>query len=488
MHWTWFSQFLGISKGMSTMKPERSIYFNDTKSGKIRRFEPLKSDCVSIYSCGPTVYDYAHIGNFRNFVFVDVLRRTLQLFGYQVNHVRNITDIDDKIIRKANEQGVTYQDIARKYETAFYEDCRYLRLQPVEHSPRATAHISDMTDLVRKLTERGYTYQKDGSTYFKVHKFKSYGKLSGIDTSTIQTGSRVDSDEYAKEDARDFVLWKGYKDGEPYWDTNFGKGRPGWHLECSAMSHHFLGPTFDIHTGAEDLIFPHHENEIAQSEAANDVEYVRYWLHCAFLNMKDEKMSKSTGNIVTARQLREQGINGLAVRYFLLSVHYRKPLAFSMEAIASAASAVMRLQTFYARIQDVSAGTILADDDEFDGRLDHYRSEWMSALADDLNTARALGSLFEMVRECNALMDKDGLSSKQAETILLFLNEIDCVLDILQPDDQVDLDDQVSELLNRRQAARKARDFAEADRIRDHLAGMGIMIEDTREGVRWRKI
>lgn len=470
------------------MKPEGSIYFHDTKSGRIRRFEPLKPDYVSIYSCGPTVYDYAHIGNFRNFVFVDVLRRTLQLFGYKVKHVRNITDIDDKIIRKANGQGVTCQEIAQKYEDAFYEDCRYLRLQPVEHSPRATSHIFDMTDLVRKLAERGYTYQKDGSTYFKVHKFKSYGKLSGIDTSTIQSGSRVDSDEYAKEDARDFVLWKGYRDGEPFWETDFGKGRPGWHLECSAMSHHFLGPTFDIHTGAEDLIFPHHENEIAQSEAANDAEYVRYWLHCAFLNMKDEKMSKSTGNIVTARQLHEEGINGLAVRYFLLSVHYRKPLAFSMEAIASAGSAVTRLQMFLARIQDVSGMTISVDNDEVNGRLDRYRLEWMAALGDDLNTAKALGALFEMVREYNALMDKNALSSRQAGQILVFLNEIDSVLDIMRPNDQPDLDDQISDLLNRRKIARDSRDFAEADRIRDHLAGMGIIIEDTREGVRWRKI
>lgn len=469
------------------MKADSSISFHDTKAGKIRVFEPLKTEYVSIYSCGPTVYDYAHIGNFRNFVFVDVLRRTLQLFGYKTKHVRNITDIDDKIIRKANEQGVTVKDIAQQYEEAFWEDCRYLRLQEVEHSPRATEHIDDMVDLVRKLEDKNYTYRKDGSIYFKVHKFESYGKLSGINLENIQIGSRVSADEYTKEDARDFVLWKGYKEGEPYWDTDLGKGRPGWHLECSAMSHHFLGPSFDIHTGAEDLIFPHHENEIAQSEAANSAEYVRYWLHCAFLNMKDEKMSKSLGNIITAKKLREDGVSGLAVRFFLLSVHYRKPLAFSMEAITSANAAVTRIQTFYERVRDLAGKNEEKSDNAFNERLDYYRSEWMSSLGDDLNTAKALGALFELIREGNALMDKDEISSSQAGTLLLLLNDMDHVLDIMHPEEESILDEEITKLVERRQSARKAKDFAEADRIRDYLAGLGIVIEDTREGIRWRK-
>ena len=469
------------------MNTNQEISFHDTKKGEIKVFNPLKSEYVSIYSCGPTVYDYAHIGNFRNFVFVDVLRRTLQLFGYKTKHVRNITDIDDKIIRKSNEQGVTVRDIAQKYEEAFWEDCHYLRLQEVEHSPRATEHIGDMVDLVKKLTDKGYTYEKDGSIYFKVHKFKNYGKLSGIKLENVQSGARVSADEYAKEDARDFVLWKGYKEGEPYWDTDLGKGRPGWHLECSAMSHHYFGPSFDIHTGAEDLIFPHHENEIAQSEAAYDAEYVRYWLHCAFLNMKDEKMSKSLGNIITARQLREDGVSGLAVRYFLLSVHYRKPLVFSMEAITAANTAVTRIQTFYDRVKNLAAKTSVADDNTFIERLDYYRSEWMKALGDDLNTAKALGILFELVREGNGLMDKNSIESTQAGSLLLLLNDMDHVLDVMQPDHKSILDDEITHLVEQRQIARKAKNFAEADRIRDYLADLGVIIEDTREGIRWRR-
>ncbi|HPQ40465.1 MAG TPA: cysteine--tRNA ligase, partial [bacterium] len=291
------------------MNSPKPLHFLDTRTGKTRLFEPVHDSEARIYSCGPTVYNYAHIGNFRNFVFVDVLRRVLKLFGYRVKHVRNITDIDDKIIRSAAEEDITTTQLARRYEDAFFQDCEYLNLETVEHSPRATEHIDEMIDLVQSLIDRGYTYERDGSIYFRINRFKEYGKLSKIDLSNVKSGARVDSDEYSKEDARDFVLWKGHREGEPYWDAPFGRGRPGWHLECSAMSRRFLGNTLDIHTGAEDLVFPHHENEIAQSEAANGEEYVRYWLHCAFLNMKNEKMSKSLGNIITARKLREDGID-----------------------------------------------------------------------------------------------------------------------------------------------------------------------------------
>ncbi len=467
---------------------QKSIRFYDTKTGSQRRFEPINPEVVSIYSCGPTVYNFAHIGNFRNFVFVDVLRRTLKLFGYDVRHVRNVTDVDDKIIRIAQENNESIKDVSSRYEEAFFEDCKYLRLEDVEYNPRATDHIDGMIDLVKRLIEKGYTYEKDGSIYFKVDKFTDYGKLSGIDLSAVRTGARVDSDEYSKEDARDFVLWKGRRNDEPYWDSDFGQGRPGWHLECSAMSRHYLGDTFDIHTGAEDLVFPHHENEIAQSEAANGREYVRYWLHCAFLNMKDQKMSKSLGNIITAKKLRDDGVNGLAVRYFLLSVHYRKPLAFSYESIDSAVTAVTRLQTFFTRIKDLADNREADDRTDFEDKLNKYKNEWFEALADDLNTAKALGSLFELVREANSLMDRQMIGWRQATAILDFLSMADSVLDVMQSDSDSGLNQEIEDLVNCRNEARKARNFEEADRIRDQLKKMGIIIEDTREGVRWRKI
>ncbi|MBN1879142.1 cysteine--tRNA ligase [bacterium] len=466
----------------------KPIKFYDTKSGSLRLFEPVTPGVATIYSCGPTVYNYAHIGNFRNFVFVDVLRRTLRLFGYNIKHVRNITDIDDKIIRKAVEENTTVQAIAAQFESAFFQDCDYLRLQKVEYNPRATEHIVDMIDLVKVLIEKGYTYERDGSVYYKIGRFENYGKLSHIDLSSVRSGARVDSDEYLKEDARDFVLWKGRREHEPYWPAPFGEGRPGWHLECSAMSRHYLGPTFDIHTGAEDLIFPHHENEIAQSEAANGVEYVRYWLHCAFLNMKDQKMSKSLGNIITARKLREDGIDGLAVRYFLLSVHYRKPLAFSMEAIESARTAVNRLQTFYSRIASAAASQSKRQEQDSADPLTRIRSDWYDALGDDLNTAKALGVLFEMLREYNTRMDMDRVDSVLAGELLSFLDEADSILDVMRPDSEDELSSKIDDMIVKRQAARLARDFREADRIRDELSQMGIVLEDTREGVRWRKI
>jgi len=469
---------------MSNPKP---IQFHDTKTGKLLNFEPLNKAEVRIYSCGPTVYNYAHIGNFRNFVFVDVLRRVLKLFGYEVTHVRNITDIDDKIIRKAAEEGITIGQLSERYESAFFEDCAYLNLESMEHNPRATEHIDEMINLVETLIEKGFTYERDGSIYFRIGKFADYGKLSHIDLSQVRSGSRVDSDEYSKEDARDFVLWKGRKGDEPYWEASFGQGRPGWHLECSAMSRRYLGDTFDIHTGAEDLVFPHHENEIAQSEAANDKEYVRYWLHCAFLNMKDEKMSKSLGNIVTARKLREDGVNGAAVRYFLLSVHYRKPLGFSMEGINSANTAVKRLRTFYDRIKH-----LMATDDEKpanpENDIKDFRQKFFDSLADDLNTARALGVVFDLVRKMNASIDNGTMTSCDAVAIHTFLNEIDCILGVMVSDEKKeDLSGQIEELIEKREQARKDKNFEEADRIRDQLQEQGIVIEDTRDGIRWRK-
>jgi cysteinyl-tRNA synthetase len=462
------------------------LEFTNTMSGDKQQFVPLESGSVRIYSCGPTVYDYAHIGNFRNFTFVDVLRRTLKLFGYKVIHAMNITDIDDKIIRNAQKEGVAFSSIAQRYEKAFIEDCRYLKLEPMEFYPRATEHINEMVDLVKTLIEKGYTYEADGSIYYRISRFKEYGKLSRIDKEGLKAGARVDSDEYEKGDLRDFVLWKGYRDGEPSWETAIGKGRPGWHLECSAMSSKYLGKTFDIHTGAEDLIFPHHENEIAQSEAANEQLFVKYWLHCAFLNMKTEKMSKSKGNILTVHDLSRQGQDPSAIRYFLLSVHYRKPLAYSEEAIEASKAAVLRLRGFRQRIAEIIDAGQREDGAGLGDKIAKSREEFFRALADDLNTARALGAIFEMIREINPSIESQELRTSDARAVMEFLLEFNQIAAVFEDAAEM-LPEEIEELVNQRQNARSSRDFALADKIRDELRAKGIVLDDTRDGVRWRK-
>ncbi|MBN1550243.1 cysteine--tRNA ligase [bacterium] len=466
------------------MAIRRKLFFTDTLSGNKREFVPMEKDQVKIYSCGPTVYDYAHIGNFRNFVFVDVLRRSLKLFGYVVTHVMNITDVDDKIIRDAKKEGVSTDVLAKRYTDAFFEDCRFLRLEPVEYNPKATEHINEMVDLVKRLIDAGMTYEVDGSIYFRISKFKDYGKLSKIDLDRTQAGLRIDSDEYDKEDVRDFVLWKAYKEGEPFWDVPVGKGRPGWHLECSAMSAKYLGRTFDIHTGAEDLIFPHHENEIAQSEAAFGQTFVRYWLHCAFLNMKTQKMSKSLGNIVTVHNLAKTGVNPLAVRYFLLSVHYRKPLIFSDEAIDAAGSAVDRLRNFYRRLSEISQLENKSANVQITSIVSKCREDFLDGLADDLNTAKSLGAVFEMVRQVNPLIESQDLTSDQAKEVISLLQMTNKILDILD-DPQDVISEEIETLIEKRQEARKQKNFAMADKLRDELLSKGVVLEDTREGVRW---
>jgi cysteinyl-tRNA synthetase len=468
------------------MELTRQIYFTDTLTGTKRIFEPLEPGKAKIYSCGPTVYDFAHVGNFRNFVFVDVLRRVLQLFGYSVTHVMNITDVDDKIIRNSAQEGISTTDLARRFEKAFLEDCSFLKLQKVEHYPRATEHIEEMVDLVMRLKAKNLTYEADGSIYYRISGYRDYGKLSRIDLDGIQSGARVDSDEYEKENVRDFVLWKGHKEGEPFWETRIGKGRPGWHLECSAMSYKYLGSSFDIHTGAEDLVFPHHENEIAQSRAAYDGEFVRYWLHCAFLNMKAQKMSKSLGNIVTVHDLARIGINPRAIRYFLLSVHYRKPLLFSEESIDAAGAAVERLDGFVRRIREVVKTEQSESDPTVNQLIEKARSVFYDGLADDLNTAKALGGLFELVREINPKLERLELSTADAGSILTLFKEVNQIIDVLDFSDEI-LPDEIDQLIEQRQEARKSRNFQLADQIRDDLKTRGIVLEDTPDGVRWRK-
>ncbi|MBN1356132.1 cysteine--tRNA ligase [bacterium] len=465
----------------------KPITFYDTMTGSKRLFEPLIPGTAKVYSCGPTVYDYAHIGNFRNFVFVDILRRTLQSFGYRMVHVMNITDIDDKIIRDAAGEGIPTTELTRRYEKAFFEDCRFLKLEPAEYFPRATEHIEEMVDLVVRLQDKGLTYRAEGSIYFRIAGYRDYGKLSRIDLSGIKSGARVDSDEYDKESLRDFVLWKGHREGEPSWDTRIGKGRPGWHLECSAMSHKYLGDTFDIHTGAEDLIFPHHENEIAQSRAAYGGEFVRYWLHCAFLNMKAQKMSKSLGNIVTIHELAESGINPRAIRYFLLSSHYRKPLVFAEESIEASRSAVERLEGLVRRIRDIHKSGVIKSGPHAGRITEKARETFYQGMQDDLNTSKAMGGIFEMVREINPLVESQDLGAADAEAVLVLLKEVNRIIDVLDFSDEI-LPGEIEKLIEKRQEARRNRDFKMADQIRDDLRSDGIILEDTSEGVRWRRI
>ncbi len=415
------------------------IQLHNTLTGRTEPFTPLKPGEVRMYTCGPTVYDYAHIGNFRTFVFQDVLRRFLQLRGYRVNQAMNLTDVDDRIIANAAAAGKSIRDYTEKFAQAFFEDCRALSIETPEHRIRATDHIEDMVALIERLRANSLTYESDGSIYFRISKFPSYGKLSKIDVSGIQAGARVDVDRYEKESARDFAVWKAPKPGEHFWETRIGRGRPGWHIECSAMAMKYLGETIDIHTGGIDLAFPHHENEIAQSEAATGKQFVKYWLHAEHLLVEGEKMSKSLGNFFTLRDIFAKG---------------HKPSAVRFEA----------------------------------------------GLADDLNTAQALAAAFDLVREANIAMDKSEFRKADAASVKAFLGKFDRIFAVLQDDDDEKLralgyggsggpsNAEIDALVAQRNEARTRRDFAAADRIRRELADRGIIIEDTKDGgVRWKR-
>ncbi len=456
------------------------ISFYNTLSGKKELFYPLEKDVVKMYTCGPTVYDYAHIGNFRAYIFEDLLRRFLEYKGYKVIQVMNLTDIDDKTIKNAIAEGVSLNDYTKKYIDAFFEDINSLRIEKAEYYPRATEHISEMVELIKILFEKGYAYESDGSVYYRISKFKNYGKLSKKKIDENLIGARVDHDEYGRDDLRDFVLWKKHKEGEPYWDSSFGKGRPGWHIECSAMSMKYLGETFDIHTGGEDNIFPHHENEIAQSEGATGKEFARYWLHCKFLLVENEKMSKSKGNFHTLRSLTEDGYSPLAVRFLLLTHNYRHPLNFTYDGLKQASKNISRINDFYIRLKDCKniEGGGKADSGKF---LDSFEA----SLDDDLNIAKATAALFDFISSTNKLIDDGSLSvegSKEALDALLKVNKIYDILDIAE-----DVPDKVSELLNRRIKARESRDYALADKLRDEIYSFGWIVEDTPFGPRVKK-
>ena len=475
------------------------IQLHNTLSGKIEAFVPQKAGEVRMYTCGPTVYDYAHIGNYRTFVFQDILRRFLKLRGFKLNHVMNLTDVDDRIIANAAAAGKGIREYTERFVQAFFDDCKTLSIEAPELWIRATDHIEEMVKLIQRLQQKTFTYPSEGSIYYRITKFPPYGKLSKIDLSGIQAGARVDNDRYEKESPRDFALWKAPKPGEHFWETAIGPGRPGWHIECSAMAMKYLGETLDIHTGGIDLAFPHHENEIAQSEAATGKPFVRYWLHAEHLLVEGEKMSKSLGNFFTLRDLFAKGYKPSALRFALASVPYRKQLNFTFDGLQQATSSVERLRNFADRLKQGKFPS--GKQQGMAARIAKASEEFDAGLSDDLNTARALAAMFDLVREVNIAMDKSEFRQGDVRAVHDFLATFDKVFAVLEDNDSEKLralgyaggasgpnDAEIDKLVAERNAAKKKRDFATADRIRKELADRGIIIEDTKDGsVRWKR-
>jgi cysteinyl-tRNA synthetase len=475
------------------------IQVHNTLSGKVEPFVPLKAGEVHMYACGPTVYNYAHIGNFRTFVFQDILRRFLKLRGFKLTHVMNLTDVDDRIIANAAAAGVSIREYTEKYAEAFFADCRALSVEAPEYWIRATDNIDVMVELIERLQKNTYTYNSEGSIYYRIIKFKDYGKLSKIDLSGIKAGARVDNDRYEKESAQDFALWKAPKPGEHFWETAIGPGRPGWHIECSAMAMKYLGETIDIHSGGIDLAFPHHENEIAQSEAATGKHFVRYWLHTEHLLVEGETMSKSKGNFYTLRDLFAKGYKPSALRFALASVPYRRQLNFTFDGLQQATSSVERLRNFAVRLKNEKfpAGT----DAGMAERIAKAADDFDAGLSDDLNTAQALAAIFDFVREANIAMDKGEFRQGEVQPAQDFLAAFDKVFAVLEDNDAEKLkvlgyesgpagpdDGEIEKLVAERQAARKRKDFAASDRIRKELSERGIILEDTKDGgIRWKR-
>jgi cysteinyl-tRNA synthetase len=463
-----------------------TLELRDTLSGEQRPLVPLEPGHVRIYSCGPTVYGPTHIGNFRSFLFADVLVRYLRYGGLRVTWVMNITDIDDKIIKGAAAADTSIGKLAERWVERFLRDAAALRMTPPDVLPRATEHIEPIVALIQTLLESEHAYRtEDGSIFFRIGSWPAYGRLARLDPDQLRVGERVEADEYGKDDVRDFALWKGSKPGEPSWATAIGEGRPGWHIECSAMSMQHLGPSFDIHTGGVDLIFPHHEDEIAQSEAATGQRFVGTWLHCAHLRLGGAKMAKSSGNISRVVDLLEAGISPRAIRYALISAHYRQALEYGDASLSAAAAAIERLDAVLAALERYAEAR--PDDSTLADLLDGTRGRFEAALDDDLNVSAALASLFDLVRETNRRIAERKLSTDDALRIARFLRELDVVLAIL-PDAINDVAPEAVVLLDARASARAARDWAASDRLRDELAAMGVAVEDTADGQRWRRL
>lgn len=465
------------------------LRFYNTMSRSKECFKPLNPGEVRMYNCGPTVYNYAHIGNFRAYIFEDLLKRYLKFKGYKVTQVMNLTDVDDKIIKKCAETGMSPAQFTEPYKNAFFADLKTLHIDKAEFFPAATGHIPEMVALVKKLLTKGLAYRaEDGNIFFKIAAFPNYGRLQRLEMQQMRSGGRVDSDEYEKESANDFALWKAYKpeDANVYWETELGKGRPGWHIECSAMSMKYLGETFDIHTGGVDNLFPHHENEIAQSEGATGHPFVRYWLHCEHLLWENSKMSKSLGNIIYINGLLEKGYSPAAIRYTLLSTHYRQKLNFSLDLLKASENTLKRFDDFIFGLQHAPQG---AESAELGKLIKKLLEDFEKEMDDDLNISPALSVIFDGIREINRLLAKNGLHPNDRDTILKAFNTIDTVLGVIffRPMQSPKLDENfIRRKIKERNAARTRKDFAAADKIRYELAEMGIELLDLKTGTEYK--
>ncbi|KPL01992.1 MAG: cysteinyl-tRNA synthetase [candidate division Zixibacteria bacterium SM23_73_2] len=462
-----------------------ALRFFNTLTREKEEFAPIVPGKVGMYTCGPTIYDYAHIGNFRTYMFEDLLRRYLEYKGFKVTQVMNITDVDDKTIAGSRAKKISISEYTKEFKDAFFEDLDALNIERAEFYPEATTHIKEMVDLVKKLLDKGFAYRSNGDIYFKLSSFKDYGKLSKMRLENLKVGARVASDEYEKEEASDFALWKGWdqKDGDVFWETEIGKGRPGWHIECSAMSMKYLGEHFDIHTGGIDNMFPHHENEIAQSESATGKKFVNYWLHSLHLIVEGKKMSKSLGNIYTLRDILEKGYNPKMVRYVLLSTHYRQQLNFTFQGLEAAKNAIQRLFDFLDNLKTVKGEK---DNPEVFNLLQKAKSKFEDALNDDLNISEGLGVIFDLVRDVNKLIDDEKISKSDALKVEKQMRSFDKVLGVLEKEKLV-LDEKLKELVEQREQARKEKDWDKADKIRLEIEKLGMTIEDTPEGPKVKK-
>lgn len=451
----------------------------NTLTRKKEEFKPLKGKEVTLYTCGPTVYNSIHIGNLKTFLAEDILKRYLVYKGFNVKHVRNITDVDDKTIRDSQKEKISLNEFTEKYTKAFFEDLDKVRIKPADVYPKATEHIKEIVALVKKLLDKGYAYKaEDGSIYYSIKKFKGYGKLAHLDPENLKAGARVSQDEYEKGETHDFAVWKAWskEDGPVYWETEIGKGRPGWHIECSAMSMKHLGKSFDIHCGGEDLIFPHHENEIAQSEAATGKPLAKYWIHNAFLQVNGEKMSKSLGNFYTLQDLKEH--NPIAIRYLMISGNYRQPLNFTLEGIDAAQTSIDRLNELISKLEEAKG----KDTGKIDKEIEIAREKFENAMDDDLNTSLALAAIFEFTRKTNSMLDKQEIGKKNSKKALDFLKRADSVLAIMDFEQNNKISKENLELIKKREKLRKEKKWEESDKIRDELAAKGITLKDTANG------
>ncbi|MBU3204216.1 cysteine--tRNA ligase [Clostridium algidicarnis] len=460
----------------------------NTLNKRKEEFVPLTEGEIKMYVCGPTVYNLFHIGNARTFIVFDALRRYLEYSGYKVSYVQNFTDIDDKMIKKANEEKTTVKSLGDKYINEYYKDADALNIERATFNPRATEHIDQIVSFISDLVDKGYAYEADGDVYFSTKKFNGYGKLSGQNIDDLQAGARIEVGD-KKQDPMDFALWKNKKEGEPAWESPWGMGRPGWHIECSCMAHNILGETIDIHAGGSDLVFPHHENEIAQSESRSGKPFANYWVHSAFVNINNQKMSKSLNNFFTTRDILES-YDSDVVRFFMLSGHYRTQLNFSMELLDSAKASVERLYNAIGNLEslleEVKQDSIKEEEKVYIDHIKEYKEKFMIKMDDDFNTADGISVIFDLIRDLNSNIDINS-SKDMINYALNLIRDLGSPLGILQKSTKMNLKEEVEKLIEQREQARKDKDWALSDKIRDELKDMGIVLEDTPQGVRWKK-